>query len=155
VGHRNRLLVSWVICVSIAAAAVDGPGKTGETALTTTADQVVRAREAAMQEKSTAQDVERYLAFLTDDVVYEDPVVKAHIEGKSNVRKGMSNYLGAYKQTVLTIKHTMTAGNAVVLEISVSFTDAETGRVIMRDQVTVLEFQDTKVRRILDYWTRS
>ena len=158
---RNRLLISKFIAFSIfsfsvfALGATDHGSETDGADLVSVADQVVHAREVTMQEKSNTQDVERYLSYLTDDAVYEDPVVNARIEGKDTMRKGMSNYLGAYKKTALTVRRRMTAGNVVVLEMNVSFTDTSTGKLVTRDQITLLEFQGTKVRRVMDYWTRS
>ena len=151
---RNHLLLAAVICVSIATVAAHGDGKS-DTPLTSIADQVIRAREATMQEKSNAQDVENFLSYCMDDFVYEDPVVNMRNAGKSQIREGMVHFLGASKNASWVVKKKLAAGNAVMLEITVSFTDADTGKVVTRDQITVLEFQGTKVRRILDYWTRS
>jgi ketosteroid isomerase-like protein len=156
--RKSHLLGSVLVSVFYLVFALGAPARGSKAEgvdLVSIADQVVHAREVAMQEKSNAQDVEHYLSYLTDDAVYEDPVVNARIEGKDTMRKGMSNYLGAYKKTALTVKHRMTAGNVVVLEMNVSFTDTNTGKLVTRDQITLLEFQGTKVRRVMDYWTRS
>lgn len=155
---RNHLLISKLFSIFFlsvfAFGARDHGSKTEDVDLTRIADQVVRTREATMQEKASTQDVERFLSYCTDDVVYEDPVVNARNEGKSSIRKGMWNFLGASKNATVTVKNRLTAGNVVVLEMNVSFTDTDTGKIVTRDQITLLEFQDTKVRRIMDYWTR-
>lgn len=99
--------------------------------------------------------MERFLSYCTDDVVYEDPVVDARNEGKNSIRQAMSNFLGSSRNATLTVKNRLTAGNVVVLEINVILTDMRTGKIVTRDQITLLEFQGAKVRRIMDYWTRS
>jgi len=151
----SKLIVLLILSFSILAVAAKGnESKTQDVDLPRIADQVVHAREAVMQENASAQDLEQFLSYCTDDVVYEDPVANARIEGKDSIRKGMSNFLGASKKATLTVKHRLAAGNVVVLEMDVSFTDTGTGKIVKRDQITLLEFQDTKVRRVMDYWTR-
>lgn len=118
------------------------------------ADQIISARQATMQEMAN-KDVDRFLSYCTDDVVYEDPVVNMRNQGKSNIRKGMLAFLGSSKNVTWIVKKRLTAGNVVVLEITVSFIAKDTEKNVIRDQITLLEFHGTKVRRVLDYWTRS
>ena len=121
------------------------------------AEQALKARTAAMQENATAADVDRFLSFATEGVVYEDPVVKMKIEGKDTIRKGMTAFLGATRNARVVVTRRIAVDGVVVLQQDVSFEEKQdTGRWTPRhrDQVTVFEFEAGKIRRIADYWTR-
>ena len=121
------------------------------------AEQAVAARTTMMQEKATAADVDRFLSFATDDVVYEDPVVKMRTQGKENLRKGMNAFLGATRHASTVVTRRIAAANVVVLQQNVTFEykqDDGTWKPSRRDQVTVFEFDGPKIRRIADHWAR-
>src|SRR5690349_3341276 len=85
------------------------------------AEQAVAARTAMMQEKATPADVDRFLSLATDDVVYEDPVVKMRVQGKETLRKGMSGFLGATRSARTVVTRRIAAANVVVLQQDVRF----------------------------------
>jgi ketosteroid isomerase-like protein len=142
----------WAVALGlIAVFACGGPN------LADLAEQAVAARTTMMQEKATAADVDRFLSFATDDVVYEDPVVKMRIQGKDEIRKGLAAFLGATRNARTVVTRRIAAANVVVLQQTVAFEekhDDGTWKPSRRDQVTVFEFDGPKIRRIADYWAR-
>ncbi|HEY1251645.1 MAG TPA: nuclear transport factor 2 family protein, partial [Thermoanaerobaculia bacterium] len=113
------------------------------------AEQTVAARTATMQEKATAADVERFLSFTTDDLIYEDPVVKMKIQGKDTIRKGLTGFLGATRNARTVVTRRIATANVVVLLQSVAFEEKQDGgswKPRQREQVTVFEFEGPKIR---------
>ena len=128
-----------------------------ESQLERIAAQALAVRQKMMQVDAAPADVDAFLAFFTDDLVYEDPVVKMKIEGKDTIRKGMTGFLGATRNARIVVTGRLSAANVVVLEQTVSFDSREEGqpwKPQSRQQVTVFEFEGTKIRRIADYWSR-
>ena len=128
-----------------------------ESQLERIAAQALAARQKMMQVDAAPADVDAFLAFFTDDLVYEDPVVKMKIEGKDPIRKGMTGFLGATRNTRIVVTGRLSAANVVVLGQTVSFDSRDEGqpwKPQSRQQVTVFEFEGTKIRRIADYWSR-
>jgi ketosteroid isomerase-like protein len=120
------------------------------------ADQAVTARQKVMQQDATAADVDAFLAFGTDDLIYEDPVVKMKIEGRDQIRKGMLAFLGVSRRASIVVTKRITVANVVVFDQSVSYEEKQDGRWApqKRRQVTIFEFERCKIRRIADYWSR-
>jgi ketosteroid isomerase-like protein len=121
------------------------------------AEQAAAARTSAMQEKATVRDVDRFLSFTTDDLVYEDPVVKMRIQGKDAIRQGLSGFLGATRNARSVVTRRIATANVVVLLQSVAFEEKQDGggwAPRHREQVTVFEFEGPKIRKIADYWAR-
>jgi hypothetical protein len=121
------------------------------------AEKAMAARQNAMQEKATAADVDAFLAFATDGLVYEDPVVNVRMEGRDSIRDAMVHFLGAGRNASIVVTQRIAAANVVVLEQTVSLeTKGADGRWTPRTrrQVTLLEFEGTKIRRLADYWAR-
>ena len=128
-----------------------------EPSLTAVAEWALQARTAAMQKNATAADVDRFLAFAADGVVYEDPVAKMKIEGKDSIRKGMTAFLGATRNARAVVTGRIAADGVVVLQEDVSFEERQDDGTWMprhRQQVTLFEFEAGKIRRIADYWAR-
>ena len=128
-----------------------------EPSLADVAEQALRARTAAMQEDATAADVDRFLSFTADGVVYEDPLVKMKIEGKDAIRKGMTTFLGATRNARAVVTRRIAVDGVVVLQEEVSFEeklDDGSWKTRHREQVTLFEFEAGKIRRIADYWAR-
>ncbi|HEY4229149.1 MAG TPA: nuclear transport factor 2 family protein [Thermoanaerobaculia bacterium] len=150
--HRRALLAILAAAFALVAVfACGGPN------LADLAEQAVAARTSMMQEEATAADVDRFLSFATDDVVYEDPVVKMRNQGKENLRKGMTAFLGATRNARTVVTRRIAAANVVVLQQTVTFEykqDDGSWKPSRRDQVTVFEFDGPKIRRIADYWAR-
>ena len=114
------------------------------------------ARAKMMEQNASSADVDRFLTFCADKLVYEDPVVSVRTEGKNNIRDGMSSHLGETRNPHLHLINEIAAANVVVLEENLSF-DYQQGAAWLhqiRRQVTIFEFDGEKIRRIADYWQR-
>lgn len=110
-----------------------------------------------LHQDATAADVDAFLAFCTDDFVYEDPVVKMKVEGKSRLHTGMANHLGGSRNPHDVLTKQIAVANVVVFEHTVSFELAEENggwKPITRRQVSIFEFEGNKIRRVMDYWVR-
>lgn len=120
------------------------------------ADRALAARETMMQQDATAANVDAFLELCTDNLVYEDPVVNMRIEGKAQIRTGMLGFLGATRKAHRAETRRIATANVVVVEQTVSFEENESSGWTprKRDQVTVFEFEGSKIRRVADYWTR-
>jgi len=84
-----------------------------ESQLERIAAQALAARQKMMQVDAAPADVDAFLAFFTDDLVYEDPVVKMKIEGKDTIRKGMTGFLGATRNARIVVTGRLSAANVV------------------------------------------
>lgn len=121
------------------------------------AERAVTARQKVMQQAATAADVDAFLAFGTDNLIYEDPVVKMRIEGRDQIRQGMLAFLGASRNARVTVTKRIAAANVVVLDQVVSFEEKQpdnSWKAQSRHQVTIFEFEGSKIRRLADYWSR-
>jgi ketosteroid isomerase-like protein len=74
-----------------------------------------------MQQDATAADVDAFLMLCTDDLIYEDPVVKMKIEGRGQIRQGMISFLSLSRRAHITVMKRIAAANVVVLDQEVSF----------------------------------
>lgn len=107
-----------------------------------------------MQQDAGRQDLDNLLALYTDDAVYEHPGLGARIRGKRRLRKEMAEYLGETRSPDLRVKSMIAGRNVAVLEIEVQ---AEARRKdswqpLTRTQITVLETDGSRIRRVVDYW---
>jgi ketosteroid isomerase-like protein len=146
---------AWILAAILGFAAAGA--SLAEPSLTAVAERALQARTAAMQENATAADVDRFLAFAADGVVYEDPVARMKIEGKDSIRKGMTAFLGATRNARAVVTGRIAADGVVVLQEEVSFEERQDDGTWMprhRRQVTLFEFEAGKIRRIADYWAR-
>ena len=98
-----------------------------------------------------------FLAFGTENLTYEDPVVKMKIGGRDQIRQGMISFLGLSRRARITITKQIVVANLVVLDQDVSFEEKQednSWKPRSRHQVTILEFEGARIRRIADYWSR-
>ena len=145
---RSITLAVAIVCISSVRVAADN---------TDIATRAMGARAKTMQATATAADVDAFLAFMADDVVYEDPVVHMRTEGKANIRKGMLGFLGAMGAGKIVITKQIAAASVVVLDQTVSFEDRDSGKSTPRSrhQVTILELDSSgKIHHLADYWAR-
>ncbi len=145
------------ICVLLFAIASPLFASNSPKQLEQVAERAVAAREKMMQQDATAADVDAFLAFCTDSLIYEDPVVKMKIEGKEQIRKGMLSFLGVSRNVRSVVTKRIAAANVVVLEQTVSFEAKQPDdrwKPQSRQQVTIFEFEGLQIRRIADYWAR-
>jgi ketosteroid isomerase-like protein len=127
------------------------------TQLVAVAERVVAARQKMMQANATPADVQAFLALATEDLVYEDPVVKMKIEGREDIASGLTSFLGQTRNAKIVVHKRIAAANVVVFDQTVSF-DAKQDdggwKPQTRDQVTIFEFEGSRLRRVADYWSR-
>jgi len=116
-----------------------------------------RARVPSMAAHATANDIEKVLAFYTDDVVYEDPAVKVRIVGKDQIRSGMlshvEDYVGSKRETHISVDSMISLANAVgAITTELFWTTGEKGRKEnSRKRFKVLEFRGDLICRVIDY----
>ncbi len=152
--RRLRLCVALGLGALLFAAR---PSEAASTPLVSAAKRAVAARQKMMQGDATPADVDAFLALTTENLIYEDPVVKMKIEGRDQIRQGMNSFLGQTRHARIAVTRQIAAANVVVLEQTVSFEakqDDGSWKPQTRDQVTVFEFEGSRIRRVADYWSR-
>ncbi len=114
---------------------------------------------ATQSPDAKAQDIEHYLKLLTDDVGHQhlpyDPDADRHPDGKANIRKGMTYYLGAHTEYGSTLIQQMSGHNVVVIKYKsyLKGIHPQTGQTIEKESETleVLELENGKVSVIRKY----
>jgi hypothetical protein len=153
--RKQRLLALSGAALSLAASSIlAGPPS---SALEQSAELAIAARQKMMQQDATAADVDAFLALCTDNLIYEDPVVKMRIEGKDHIREGMASFLGTSRRARIAVTKRIAAANVVVFQQTVSFEEKQEDdrwKPRSRDQVTIFEFEGSRIARIADYWAR-
>jgi len=111
------------------------------------------------QPQATEEDIERYLAFLVDDVGHQhlpyDPDATRSVDGKKSLLKGMMYYLGSHTEYGATLNNITHGFNVVVIKyttVSVGV-HPQTGALIEQryDTIEVLELEGDKVAVIRKY----
>jgi hypothetical protein len=154
----GRKMRNWIIAGLFAvAAALSVVGQESKSAGQSEVGLVKRylqARIQTMQANATESDIDKALAFCTDDLVYEHPAVKAITKGKENLKHGMAGYLGETKQASFRLGRVLANKNVVMAEVEMKFlAKKEDGSWTGggRKNLTVFEIEDGKIKRILDY----
>ena len=106
-----------------------------------------------MGQNAGKDEVEKVLAFCTDNVVYEHAEFHAKVEGKENMRSGMSSHFGETRNPKFTIQNKIAGHNMVVIESTQAFEVQKDGKwePESRKRVTLFEFDQNKIARIVDY----
>jgi len=118
-----------------------------------------KAWQATQMPEATAEDIERYLAFLKDDIGHQhlpyDPDAARSADGKKNMRKGMTYYLGAHTEYQSELIDIVEGFNVVIIKYSASIKGKhpQTGvELVMKDEtVEVLELEDGLVSVVRKY----
>ena len=150
---RKWIVVSlFTVCTSLVVMAQQS--NSAEESARERVNKYLQARIQTMQANSTESDIDKALAFCSDDVVYEHPAVKAKTEGKPNLRQGMAGYLGETKDASFRLGTVLANKNVVVAEVEMKFlAKQEDGswKSGGRNNLTVFEIENGKIKRILDY----
>jgi len=117
------------------------------------------AWKATQEPDASAENVESYLSLLTDDIGHQhlpyDSDDSRSAEGKSNMRKGMTYYLGAHTEYEGKLKHITTGHNVIVIQYitkSKGIHPQTKQKVRSTHETTeVLEVEDGKVSVIRKY----
>ncbi len=116
--------------------------------------QYVAAREAAMQANAGLEAVETLLALYLDNIVYEHPRVGIRLEGKDKQRAGMISFLGTTRNVHIEIADQIIAPGVAFLDLRVSLEarQGDSWLPVKRRQLKLLEIEDGKIRRVVEYW---
>jgi hypothetical protein len=148
-----RILVYIAFCVLWVFIVL--PASAEDASVEQLAEHALGARKKMMQRNATAADVDAFLGLCTDNLIYEDPVVNVRMEDKKQIREAMLHFLGRTGDVKIVITNRLAVANVVVFEQQVSFQDKQNaGNTTIRRQLTLLEFEGPKIRRIADYWAR-
>jgi ketosteroid isomerase-like protein len=116
----------------------------------------VQRLAATMEEHASSTDIDRLLEMYADDAVYEHPQTGARVEGKSELRKGISSHLGETRAPKIEITQSLTGDGFAVVELILKMDVRQDSQwvAIERRQVVVLELKNSRIQRIIDHWSR-
>ena len=109
--------------------------------------------------KAETEDLEQYLAFLTDDIGYQHLPYSnddsRNADGKKDMRKGMSYYLGIHTQYSAELIKYSYGHNVIILEFETAFKGIhpDNGQEISSTSkaLEVLEIEEGKISVIRHY----
>jgi limonene-1,2-epoxide hydrolase len=99
-----------------------------------------------------AQDDERFLDFLTDDVDYQFHVGSRGVHGKEGVRKFMSRYRTIAQDVVWRVDRCAESDGCLFIEGYEGYTDKRTGERIAHPYMGIMEFRGDKIAKWRDYF---
>lgn len=151
-----KLLVALVLALS-APFALNASQDTFDTE--TFAVNYFKAWSATQSPEAKAEDIERYLALLADDVGHQhlpyDPNAERDPQGKNKMREGMTYYLGSHMEYKSSLTGQLLGYNVVVIKYKtyVKGKHPQTGEMIEKssETVEVLELENGKVSVIRKY----
>lgn len=104
----------------------------------------------------TAQDVERVLAFYTDDVVYLDPNTHGVVNGADKLRRYLPKLFAAWTMTwAVREVRPLTGEDGCALLWRATFALADDDRVLEADGMDLVLFREGKIARNEVYFDRS
>ena len=114
----------------------------------------LRAREATLQAAAGKSDVDKLMALVAADMVYEHPRVGITITGADAFRDGLTAFLGATDDGRYEVTDYIVSSGTVAVSLNRNFKIREGGEWRQRvvEQLIVFEVKDGKITRIIDYW---
>ena len=106
----------------------------------------------AIMEATQAQDNERFLDFLTDDVEYQFHVGSPGVNGKAGVRKFLSRYRTIAEDVVWRVDRVAESDDCLFIEGYEEYTDKRTGDRVAHPYMGIMEFRDGKIAKWRDYF---
>jgi limonene-1,2-epoxide hydrolase len=106
----------------------------------------------AIMDATLAQDDERFLEFLTDDVEYQYHVGSRGVQGKEGVRKFMTRYRTIAQDVVWRVDRCAESDGCLFIEGYEGYTDKRTGERIAHPYMGIMEFRGDKIARWRDYF---
>jgi hypothetical protein len=151
---KMTLIVISLLCsLSVLAKNVDSDS------LEKFAKQYFAAWSATQSPTASKKDIENYLAFLVDDIGHQhlpyDPIADRSPEGKINMLKGMTYYLGVHTEYSSDLLSVITGYNVVIIKYLTNSKGKhpQTGEINVQSYSTieVLEMENGKVSIIRKY----
>ena len=106
----------------------------------------------AIMEATQAQDNERFLGFLADDVEYYFHVGSPCVRGKDGVRRFLSKYRTIAEDVVWRVDRVAENDDCLFIEGYEEYTDKRTGDRIAHPYMGIMEFRNGKIAKWRDYF---
>lgn len=106
----------------------------------------------AVMQANVDQDDEKFLGYLTDDIVYHYHVGSRPLEGKEWVRKFLNKYREITTDVKWEIKRYAETENELFVEGYEEYLDTRTNQVIAHPYMGIFEFRDGKICAWRDYF---
>jgi limonene-1,2-epoxide hydrolase len=99
-----------------------------------------------------AQDNERFLGHVTDDVEYVFHVGSPGVRGKDGVRRFLAKYRTIAEDVLWRVDRIAESGDCLFIEGYEEYTDKRTGQRIAHPYMGIMEFRDDKIAKWRDYF---
>jgi len=107
---------------------------------------------AAVMQANVDQDDEKFLSYLTDDIVYHYHVGSRPLEGKEWVQKFLNKYREITADVKWEVKRYAETENELFVEGYEEYLDTRTNEVIAHPYMGIFEFRDGKISAWRDYF---
>ena len=105
-------------------------------------------REKTLDQRGTAQDVDKLLSLLADEVRYEHPVASV-VMTKAQARSGMLAHLREGRDARYMLRRARFMNDFAIVEFVLEYT--VDGKRISRAGVAMFEFTGDKISRLAEY----
>jgi len=106
----------------------------------------------AVMQANVEQDDEKFLSFLTDDIVYHYHVGSRPLNGKEWVQKFLTRYRSITRDVKWRLDRWAESGNDLLVEGYEEYFDTRTNEVIAHPYMGVFEFRGDKIAAWRDYF---
>ena len=106
----------------------------------------------SIMEAVQAQDNERFLGHVTDDVEYVFHVGSPGVRGKDGVRRFLAKYRTIAEDVLWRVDRIAESGDCLFIEGYEEYTDKRTGQRIAHPYMGIMEFRDDKIAKWRDYF---
>ena len=109
---------------------------------------------ATMEASAGPEAVDALLDLYADHARYEHPRVGIEITSSEEIRRGMNGFLGQTRSPRIEVRSKMVGEGVAVVELEIAFDVRveDAWRPSVRRQLSVLEIEDGRIERIIDYW---
>ena len=147
--RRGRAIILTAVVAGFAPVSIHAQATPGEVG----AEYVARLG-ATMEASAGPEAVDALLELYGDRVRYEHPRVGIEITSLEEIRQGMNRFLGQTRRPQIEVTSNVVGEGVAVLELEIAFDVRAEGawRPAVRRQVSVLEIEDGRIQRIIDYW---
>lgn len=121
----------------------------------TLAENYLSALRSTLHGETTQADLDQLIKLYDEQIVYEHPKVGIKLEGSEVIANGLQNFLNSYggsqKDVTINGSTQILKPSMSAIEFELSFLLAD-GSKVTRQVVTILEFKEEKITRIIEYW---